>query len=74
MTKTLADLAAKKNILRLINEKPGLTTDEIAEKTGLPEDKVISLLSGLRKISCRPRSHALGDVLRAEYWPTRAQN
>ena len=60
-------------VLDSVKQNQGLTLDEIVLKTKLTEGEVSSQLSNLcqtNQILCRPRPHALGDVFRAEYWPT----
>ena len=60
-------------VLESVGQNQGLTLDEIVVKTKLTQDDVSFQLSKLcqtNQILCRSRPHALGDVFRAEYWPT----
>ena len=62
---------AKEKIFKIMKEKPGQTTEEIAEATGLSWDATVFYLGGLcrnKAVKCIPKSHTK-EGIRAEYFP-----
>ena len=61
----------KEKILEAIKEKPGQTTEEIIEATGLNWDATVFYLGELcqnKAVKCIPKSYTKEDI-RAEYFP-----